>query len=75
MFATVTGFRIICSKVMILVLLTYNSVEKGVRYNVRNESHHFEPSGIIVTSQSALKHLVGFGFGPLNLCGLIGRSI
>ena len=63
-FATVTGFRIICSIVKILkrqtvtasVWFTVNSVEECVRYNIRNSSHHFGPSVIIVTSQSALKH-------------------
>jgi len=66
MFATVTGFRIICSIVKILkrqtvtasVLFTFNSIEKRVLYNIRNSSHHFGPLGIIVTSESALKHLV-----------------
>jgi len=65
-FATVTGFMIICSKIKIQkrqtvtasVLLTLNAVEKCVWYNIRNSLHHFGPLGIIVTSQSALKHLV-----------------
>ena len=65
-FATVTGYKIICSKVKILkrqtvttsVLFTVNVVEKGLRYNIRNSSHHLGPPGIIVTTQSTLKHLV-----------------
>jgi len=40
------------------VLFTFNSVEKGVLYNIRNSLHNFGPSGIIVTFQSDLKHLV-----------------
>ena len=43
-FATVTGYKIICSKVKILkrqtvttsVLFTFKSVEKAVLYNIRN---------------------------------------
>ena len=61
-----TGFRIICSIGKILkrqtvtasVVFTLNSVDTGVRYNIRNSSHHFGPPGTVVTSQSALKHLV-----------------
>ena len=63
-FATVTGFRIICSEVKIpkrqivtaYVVFTFNSVEKGVQYNIRNSEHHRGPHGIIVTDQSARKH-------------------
>ena len=54
------GFRIICSIIKILktVVFTLNSVDTGVRYNIRNSSHHFGPPGTVVTSQSALKQLV-----------------
>ena len=51
---------------MASVLFTFDSVEKGARYNITNSSHHLRPPGIIVTS---------FGFGPLNVCGLTGRSL
>ena len=39
---------------MTTVLFTYNSVEIGVPYNIRTNSYHFGPPGIIVTS--ALTH-------------------
>jgi len=31
------------------VVFTFNSVEKGVRYNIRNGSHDFGQTGIIDT--------------------------
>ena len=74
-FATQTWFRIICSIVKILkrqtVLVTFNSVEKGVWYNIRKSLHHFGPP----SQPSNIQWNSDFGFGPLNVCGLTGRSL
>ena len=51
------------------VLFTFNTVEKGVRYNIRNSSHQHAVSPQTFSVYSA------FDFGPLNVCGLTGRSL
>jgi len=46
------------------VSFLYYLIKKGlrmykitVRYNIRNSKHHFGPPGLLVTFQSALKHV------------------